>query len=233
MPDTRSQVGDKDATSSVESTPLPTAAAAGVEARFVEVWRAFLGELATDAHKAHAAAIAYRELGPEARDSWIRVLEHDAHQIEAPRIAVYAPLLAVETDGVRRKRILDAIGEVDAAALPRVGARALVGSSKAGLRVAVLVTPLYLSFVQVLALGYEPGMAFEWIRHDPILADSESPRPGESVAEAVLESADVNTLVDELALTVLAHQRSGRTVPEVLRIFADLFGPTSSALATD
>jgi hypothetical protein len=206
---------------------------AGVDARFIHVWQAFLGELATDAHKAHAAAIAYRDLDPKARDTWLTVLEHDVAHLEAPRIAVYAPLLAVETDPARRKRIVDAIGELDASAVPRIAARALVGRGRGGERVGVLVMPLYLSFVQVLACGFQCTSGFEWVRHDPILAEPEAPKVGDVIADAELEGVPLNSLIDELALAVLAHTRKGRAAPEALRIFADLFGPAGLVTTSD
>lgn len=204
---------------------MPVAERVAVDPRFVDVWRAFLGELATDAHKAHAAAIAYRELDAEARDSWITVLEHDSGQVDAPKIAVYAPLLAVETDPARRKRIIAAIGELDRAAMPEAAARGLAGRGANGDRVVVLVVPLYLRFVQVLACGLRPRDGFEWVRHDPIVEEPEAPRPGAEVAGTKLELVPVNTLVDELSLAVVAHVRSGRVLPDALRLYADLFGP--------
>jgi hypothetical protein len=91
--------------------------------------------------------------------------------------------------------------------------------------VAAIVTPLYLEFVQVLALGYSLAGGFSWVRHDPIVDQSRAPIAGEGIAGAVLESTPLKPLVDELALVVLAHQRCGRELPEALRVFADLFGP--------
>ena len=35
-------------------------------------------------------------------------------------------------------------------------------------------------------------------------------------------------LIDDLAHAVLAHRRSGREMPEALRVFADFFGPVPS-----
>jgi hypothetical protein len=41
----------------------------------------------------------------------------------------------------------------------------------------------------------------------------------------LLERTPLRSLIDDLALAVLAQQRSGREPPEALRVFADLFGP--------
>jgi hypothetical protein len=225
MPDTRRDDGGAAVPPVTERRHLPAATQSGVEPRFIEVWRAFLDELATDAHKAHAAAIAYRELDAGARDSWITVLEHDLAEVEAPRIAVYAPLLAVESDVGRRKRIVDAMGEVDAAVVPRVAPRALAGRAPRGERVGVLIAPLYLDFVQVLACGFHAANGFEWVRHDPIVEGRAAPNAGDRISGAELESVALPEIVDELALAVVAHVRAGRAVPDALRLFADLFGP--------
>ncbi len=142
---------------------------------------------------------------------------------------MYAPLLAVETDPARRQRITTAMGQPDARATPRVPARGFRGRTPEGMHVATIVSPLYLRFVQVLACGYYPSQGFEWVRHDPIMDGEHAPRARNEVEGAILESAPLNTLVDELASTVLAHQRSGRPLPDALRVFADLFGPEGSS----
>lgn len=196
---------------------------AELDPRVVDVWCTWLGQLATNAEAALAAAIAYRDLDAASRTTWLDALEHDAPRLSVPPIAIYAPLLAVESDPDRRARILQAIGPSPAAAAQsRVEARFGLGSG--GLRVAVVASPLYLDFVQVLACGYRRANGFEWVRHDPIVDRRQTPRPGDRLAEVVLESVPVEQVVDDLALAVLAHVRAGRVLPEALRIFVDLFG---------
>lgn len=211
--------------SSPEETPLPLATAGKLDARVVDAWVAWLGALATDAEAALAAAMAYKELDAAARDTWLRALEHDAKRANVPRIAVYAPLLAVESDPERRARIIQAIGPADAAATPRVAASGLIGVTRDGARVATIVSPLYLDFVQVLACGYRVARGFDWVKHDPIVDRRKAPCAGDSVGGVVVEATPLKPLVDELAHAVLAHTRSGRSLPEALRVFADLFGP--------
>jgi hypothetical protein len=196
-----------------------------VEGRVVDAWCAWLDALATDAEAALAAALAYEELDGPARDTWLRALEQDSERVGVPRIAMYAPLLAVESDPARRQRITTAMGQPDARATPRVPARGFSGRTPEGMNVATVVSPLYLSFVQVLACGYYPTRGFEWVRHDPIMDSDQAPGAKNEVEGAILESVPLNALVDELASTVLAHQRSGRPLPDALRVFADLFGP--------
>lgn len=195
------------------------------DARVVDAWRVWLAALATDAEAAMAAAIAYQGLGAQDRDHWLSALEQDTSRIGVPRIAVYAPLLAVEVDPARRARIEAAMGPAEESATPSVTLRCLRGVDQNGLRVAAIVSPLYLDFVQVLACGYSVGEGFRWVKHDPILDDLRAPRSGQVLGEAALEDMPLKSLVDELALAVLAHQRRGREIPEALRIFADLFGP--------
>jgi hypothetical protein len=208
----------------VEGAPAPLGAVP-VEARVVDAWCEWLGALATDAEAALAAAMAYKQLDGEARDSWLSALEQDAGRLSVPRIAVYAPLLAVESDPTRRARIADGIGPLDAAATPRAAAYGLMGIARDGTRVATIVTPLYLDFVQVLACGYRLNEGFCWVKHDPIVDRKRTPAGGVELLGAVLENTPLKPLVDELAHVVLAHRRSGRKLPEALRVFADLFSP--------
>ena len=73
--------------------------------RVINAWCAWLGALATNAEAALAAALAYKQLEGPARDSWLAAVEHDADRLNVPRVAVFAPLLAVESDPERRLRI--------------------------------------------------------------------------------------------------------------------------------
>ena len=213
-------------TSSIaERTPLPIAAS--VDERVVDAWCEWLVALASDAEAALAAAIAYRELSPAARDKWLTVLEQDAQRLEVPTIALYAPLLSVESDPARRQRIAQKIDPADAHATPRFAARGLAGIGADGMRVAVLVVPLYLDFTQVVACAYRKNSGFSWVRHDPIVLGERAPRSGDTVGGVCVESAPLKSLIDDLALAILAHRREGREIPEALRVFADMFGPVS------
>src|SRR5512133_822066 len=198
------------------------------EHRVISAWCAWLGALATDAEAALAAALAYKQLEGPARDSWLAAVEQDADRLDVPRVALFAPLLAVEADPQRRGRILRSIGPTDSAVTPRLGASGLWGRARNGLRIATVTTPLYLNFVQVLACAYRPGAGFEWVRHDPIVARESAPVPGAKVDGVELEAIPLKTLVDELAHAVVAHTRSGRTLPDGLRCFADLFDALSN-----
>jgi hypothetical protein len=212
----------------MERTPLPIPSP--VDMRVVDAWCEWLEALATDAEAALAAAIAYRELSPTARDRWLTVLEQDAPRLQVPTIALYAPLLSVESDPARRQRIAQSIDPADAHATPRFAARGLGGIGADGTRVAVLVVPLYLDFTQVVACGYRKNSGFSWIRHDPIVLGERAPRSGDTVGGVCVESAPLKSLIDDLALAVLAQRREGREIPEALRLFADMFGPVSESV---
>ena len=212
--------------SPAERTPLPIDGR--VDTRALDAWCEWLGALATDAEAALAAAIAYQELDGSARDHWLSALEQDALRLNVPLIAVYAPLLAVESDPERRARITEAIGPMDIAATTRSAAQGLCGRLSDGSNVAVLITPLYLDFVQVLACSYRVDRGFGWVRHDPIVDRKHAPRHGERIDGALVERTPLKSLIDDLAHAVLAHKRSGRELPEALRVFADLFGPNVS-----
>lgn len=200
---------------------------AGADKRLVDVWCAFMDRLATDAEAAHAVAMAYRELDGPSRDVWISTLEQDIDQISVPRIAVYAPLLAVETDAKRRARVTQAMGTVPAHVTPRTTAYALCASPSGPYRLTLLVTPLYLDFVQVLACSHKQSGEFEWVKHDPIVDRSRAPRAGDVLYGNRLEAVPLKAAVDDLAHSVVAQTRSGLPVPEALRAFADLFSPVS------
>lgn len=195
-----------------------------LEVRVERAWRRWLEALGTDADAAVAASMAYAQLDDSARDQWLAAVEQEADRLCVPRIALYAPLLAVEADPERRSIILRSIGPGDEAASPRASTRALQGTSSNGLRVAAIVTPLYMDFAQVLACGFRPSEGIDWVRHDPIVDRRDTPMPGHVLDGISLESAPLNPLVDELAHAVVAHCRSGRSLPEALRAFADLFG---------
>lgn len=208
-----------------DSTPLPLRRLKGVDARMQQAWCQWLTALASDAEAAMAAAMAYRALGPSERDTWLAALAQDADQLPVPKIALYAPLLAVESDPARRSRMIAASGGSLAEATPRVAAYALRGWGKSGVRVAVLVTPLYLDFVQVLACGHHAQRGFDWVRHDPIVDRTKAPKAGCEIEGVHTEMAPLGSVVDELAHAVLAHQRAGRSLPEALRVLSDIFEP--------
>jgi hypothetical protein len=207
-----------------DRTPLPEVGR-NTDARVLDAWCEWLGALATDAEAALAAAIAYRELDAKGRTSWLNALEQDSVRIKVPRIAVYAPLLAVESDPERRERITFAMGPAEVEATPRAAVQALFARRPDAVRIATIIAPLYLDFVQVLACAYRPDRGFYWVRHDPIVEVKRAPGPGHEIEGALLERTPLKALIDELSHAVLSHRRSGRELPEALRVFADLFGP--------
>lgn len=195
----------------------------GDEPRSRAVWRQWLSSMARDAEAALSAAIAYRDMDATGRESWLDSLTFDAPEVDVPAFALYAPLLAVETDPDRRQRLLSALGSDADAALPRDMQRGLSGIRNDGLRVHILVLPLYLDFVQVLACGVQSGR-FEWVRHDPITLSSSAPKPHQQLEGVRLENTPVKTVLDEVASVVLSHQRQGLALPEALEVLVDLLG---------
>ena len=131
---------------------LPTASPKGgggedsSQARVQLAWKAWLEALANDAEAALGAAFAYETLDERGRDAVLDALEVDATQLCVPRVAVFAPLLSVETDPNRRDRIRGAMG-ADVGANVTVPARALMGTTKNGDKIVVAETHMYLGFV--------------------------------------------------------------------------------------
>jgi hypothetical protein len=197
--------------------------------RVLDAWCEWLNALATDSKAALAAAMAYRELNTAGRDRWLSALEQDTAGLSVPKIAVYMPLLFVEHDPERLDRIARSM---DWSEDPRSNRRAMAlkGMGKNGLCVGAIVRPLYLNFSEVLVCGYDPSRGFEWVRHDPIMNVTEAPMPGVLLEGVKLERTPLKSLIDELAHSVLAHQRQGRSLPEALRVFADLFGVGNDGL---
>jgi hypothetical protein len=200
------------------------------QGRATRVWREWLTALARDPEAALAAAQAYEQLDEDYKDEWLRILDKEGASLGVPRVALYAPLLAVESNPQRLLDILHrAAAEVQtsrervATARP-VERRALCGDLSDDVRLAVLVEPLYLDFVHVLACAYVPGHRFVWVRHDPIASGSEVVGHGGSLQGVRVERTPVKAMVDELARTIVAHRRGGEPLPEALRCFADLFG---------
>jgi len=180
--------------------------------------------MASDAEAALSAAIAYREMDGPGREQWLASLEFDAPEVHVPKVALYAPLLAVEQDPERRSRLIFALGDAATEPLTTAQRLALLGEAKDGTRIYVMATPLYLRFSQVLACGVKRGI-FMWVRHDPIVGPEGIPRAGQELEGVTLVNAPMKSVLDELASAVLSHQRSGRALPEGLSVLGDLLGP--------
>jgi hypothetical protein len=187
-------------------------------------WHAWLSALANDAEAALAAAIAYRDLTGAERGAWLDALAQDDQQLSVPKVAVYAPLLAVESDPERRGRMLELAGPEATKPADIASCLALCGRQGAT-RLGLIVSPLYLDFVQILACEYDVNHGFGWVRHEPIVSRNRAPGPGDEIEGTTLERTPLQPLIDELALAVLAHRRRGLGLPEALRGFAHLFEP--------
>ncbi len=48
---------------------------------------------------------------------------------------------------------------------------------------------------------------------------------GDVLESARLESAPVKSVLDDLAVAVLSHQRTGEPLPDALEVLGDLLGP--------
>lgn len=200
----------------------------GDDARFARAWRVWLEALAHDPEAAWAAALTYKSLGIEGREAWIDALEIDAPDVGAPAIALYAPLLGVEDDPLRRARIEAALRK-HGAPVPTNVLRALRGKAPRGengeRHVYIIVHPLYLDFVELLTCVVEGESGFREVRHEPILRATQAPSEGAVIDGAELEAVPVEVVIEELAHAVVAHRRKGASLPPPLVRFADLFTP--------
>ena len=219
------EVGVLQKSSSDDGRATEVAEVAPADERVRAAWHAWLSALASDPEAALAAALAYEALDDTGRDLWLDALDQDAPQIQVPKLAMYAPLLSVETEPSRRERIRSAVGEIDVMRRRPAG-RALRGVAADGDRIVAVVLPLYLDFVHVLACRMRPHDGFVWVRRDPMVHDRDAPTTRSELEGVLLERTPLKPVVEELAHAVLAHRRSGRELPESLRVFVDLFQPS-------
>jgi len=215
--------GDRSSASiRIDSTPSQ-------HARAVGAWRSWLEALASDAEAALAAAMTYAALPPEGRDAWLDALERDRGLVEVPRVALYAPLVAVEAEEQRRARIVHAMG-VGALPASAFEGKALRGATASGDRVCAVATPLYLDFVELLVCRYDPERGVFSAHHDPFGRFRNVVHVSSLVASALdeavaLSPAPLRDVIEELAHAVVADRREGRAPPEALARFSHLFGP--------
>jgi hypothetical protein len=189
-------------------------------------WRSWLSALATDAEAAMAAALAYESLPHDARDAWLDALEADAPAVGVPAVALYAPLLAVESEpGPRRTRI-EAVMAAESPMLVACAREpiALRGVGFDGTHACVIIAPLYLQFVQVLSCRYTPGGGFVTVQHDP-MRHADDVAPILDFDGVPIEATPLRLVVEELAHAILADKREQRATPQALASFAHLFAP--------
>ncbi len=207
-----------------------------LEPRMLAAWREWLAALASDADAALAAADLYAGLAPAARDAWLDALAEDEKDLNVPLLALYAPLLGVETDPERRARmeIAVALGTDDEKNRGRrvetPVPRAFSGMTSTGARVVALIQPVYLQFVRVLWCRFVPDEGIHWARHDSLLANADAPKNGDEMDGVILERTPLPAIVEELAHAILAHRRGGAELPQSLYEFADLFGTDVEAI---
>jgi len=204
------------------SPPLPVERNDG---RIVAAWDAWLRALATDADAALAAANAYENLDDQGRHRWLRALTHDAPRLEVPLIALYAPLLSVETDRARITEMHHALGMTGSALIVSTcaQARALRGVENHETRIVALVWPVYLSFVRLVVCKFHIETGFLWARHEPLLHDEDAPHGAYEFDGVWLEPTPLTPVIEEVAHAVLAHRRRGQPLPEALHSVVTLF----------
>ena len=115
--------------------------------------------------------------------------------------------------------LLNVVGGAEKSTSPRV----LVGARGED-RVCLIITPLYLDFVEILFCRYDPDVGIREAWHRWLIHSS-------GVATCVSESGvamrdgGLPQVVEELAHAVVADRRAGRTAPPSLLRYIDLFAP--------
>jgi hypothetical protein len=192
-------------------TPTPHARAA---------WRTWLGALAVDAEVALAAALTYESLDDAARDAFLDAIDEDAAIIDAPKIALFAPFLAVENETRRRDRLSKAIAS-DPRVDVRRAPRALFGNVD-GEQLTVLLLPLYLGFVEVLACRWSHHAGCISAEHEPLRTARDFQR-AQSFDGVALEEMAFDEAIEDLAHAIVTSVRRDGHPPDALIPFADLF----------
>lgn len=205
--------------------PMPGDRTPEDDDRVRAAWRTWLSALATDAEAAMAAALAYESLPDEGRDAWLDALDSDAPELGVPRVALYAPLIAVECHEGRRARMEAALTADPGIEASPHEPRAMHGVAPDGTHACVLVVPLYLHFVHVLRCRYTPGGGFVAVNHEP-LRHADEVDSVRDVDGVPVEPAPMRVVVEELAHAILADKREHRDTPSALARFAHLFAPT-------
>ena len=150
-----------------------------------------------------------------------------------PLVALYAPLLAVESEPARRERIEQTIagegvvaGDVGPERAPGPEAKALRGVAADGTHACVIVAPLYLDFVQVLQCRYTPAGGFVAVRHEPLR------HAGDARASCARSTACPSSRRRcaswwrSWRTPSSPTSASSSTTPAALASFAHLFGPS-------
>jgi hypothetical protein len=194
------------------------------DARAGAIWREWIATLAESADAALAAAIAYERLDPTARLEWLEAIEQEAHALAVPLIAAYGPLLAVEKDDARRSMMEAALRRSHSEVRTREDSTCKVFATPGALRRIVVLAPTYLSFQQVITCRAIAGVRFISVAREPFVHVTDGPRAGDETPEGPLEPMPLGHAVDILARTIVAHERSGGSVPRELCALADLFG---------
>lgn len=199
--------------------------AAAPDPRARAAWCRWLATLATEADAAIAAALAYDSLDDDGRDAWLAALEDDRATIAVPSIALYAPLLAVETDPERRERLArhapGLVGSMESA-------RAHRGERPDGDVVCVIRRDLYLDFVELFVARYVPRVAVREARHEAMLHRRDAEREVRALSSSLAECA-LDVVIEELAHVIVADRRAGREPMPAFHGVREWFGLANAA----
>jgi hypothetical protein len=197
----------------IATLPTPRARAA---------WRTWLSALALDAEAALAAALTYESLDEAARDAFLDAIDEDADSLDTPKVALYAPFLAVEHDAARKARLENAIAaEKNSEGDARTQRRAL-SANVDGETLTVLLLPLYLGFVEVLACRWNHEHGCVSAEHEPFRTALDFQR-AQSWNGISLEEKSFEDAIEDLAHAVVTSSRRSGRPPDALVPFADLF----------
>jgi hypothetical protein len=207
------RIAEKRTMPTVTTPPTPRARAA---------WRTWLSALAVDAEAAMAAALTYESLDETARDAFLDAIDEDADSLTTPKVALYAPFLAIEHDAARKARLENAIAAEKNPSHEAHTQRRALSANLGDETLTVLLLPLYLGFVEVLACRWNHEVGCVSAEHEPFRTAGDFQRTqmwnGISLEEKSFEDA-----IEDLAHAVVTSSRRSGRPPDALVPFADLF----------
>jgi len=185
-------------------------------------WRTWLSALAVDADAATAAALTYESLDETARDAFLDAIDEDADSLDTPKVALYAPFLAVEHDAPRKARLENAIAAEKNSANEALTRRRALSANLGSETLTVLLLPLYLGFVEVLACRWNHENGCVSAEHEPFRTAGDFHRT-QSWNGISLEEKSFEDAIEDLAHAVVTSARRSGRPPDALIPFADLF----------
>lgn len=180
---------------------------------------------------ARGLAVAYASLEPTHRMGIVDAVVTDARAEGVCPSAVLASLLAVEEDATLARAIAEAMERAGGEGLTQQGDLDAWLAGDEGTGGLILSRPLHGRFVEVLSLAWRREEGLTHALFDPLAEGAPAmDRSHDLPSRLRFERMPVEYVVDLMTKVLWNHRRVHGTLPEVVRHFADLFGPNVALL---